>query len=679
MAVTPCSPTKMVGTDEDKITKKSRLSSPGKQQPQDPTSAEPRKRTKDPGVRVVGGRIYDSENGKTCHQCRQKTRDFAAFCKRMKGNKMCTIKFCHKCLLNRYGEKAEEVACLDSWSCPKCRGICNCSFCMKKRGQQPTGILVHAAKATGYSSVYELLDHKGFEVLNLMRNASQKNSPISKKGLVAPERSCDKENYNVGQTDDNLCQRKEKQKVLKKIKKESGVKDSTDCNRTYLEEEKVNMLEIDLNEVPASPSKRKRLLGGDKLQTENVDDSKDAKVKSSSSNSGKHFDSNANKSDDSDESNILANGKVDDVNGKHLPKKCKAKKHAIKRLREHDNNGPILPQGTRLMEVAGVELLPEDVGPALQFLEFCRAFSKVLHMNKGQAESILREIARGRGRRGTYSAIVQFHINLLSIIWKDRGERPLPYSAAGSGDAWVEALGKFIGESQFLLKELPLTCFNKGLEGYNNLDPSRKLSVLNFLCDETLCTEKMRSWIDEENMKLIERRKVAKEKVVLARRKEKDLKEKLKNDMAKAMLSLREGAVLTISEHGNLISKIREETERAHVEMLETLELLPKKKQRRDAMRTEPIRLECNGQAYWKLEGHCNSLKIMLQDCENWELVANKDKWFAFDEEDEKVIERYISSSRNRQKSQNNPTKMASNTNSSLITDFSAEDSQTAL
>ena len=28
----------------------------------------PRKRTKDPGVRVRNGRIYDSENGKTCHQ-----------------------------------------------------------------------------------------------------------------------------------------------------------------------------------------------------------------------------------------------------------------------------------------------------------------------------------------------------------------------------------------------------------------------------------------------------------------------------------------------------------------------------------------------------------------------------------------------------------------------------------
>jgi len=98
-------------------------------------------------------------------KCRQKTMDFAAACAIQKGNKLCTLKFCHKCLLNRlawwrnsritnfvkqlrrflhlsffsihfgwwcfrYGEKAEDVALLDDWQCPKCRGICNCSFCM---------------------------------------------------------------------------------------------------------------------------------------------------------------------------------------------------------------------------------------------------------------------------------------------------------------------------------------------------------------------------------------------------------------------------------------------------------------------------------------------------------------------------------------------------------------------
>lgn len=30
--------------------------------------ADKKKRTKDPGIRVKGVRIYDSEHGKTCHQ-----------------------------------------------------------------------------------------------------------------------------------------------------------------------------------------------------------------------------------------------------------------------------------------------------------------------------------------------------------------------------------------------------------------------------------------------------------------------------------------------------------------------------------------------------------------------------------------------------------------------------------
>ena len=49
------------------------------------------------------------------------------------------------------------MAQLEDWKCPKCRGICNCSFCRKKIGCAPTGILVHKAKATGFSSVSEML------------------------------------------------------------------------------------------------------------------------------------------------------------------------------------------------------------------------------------------------------------------------------------------------------------------------------------------------------------------------------------------------------------------------------------------------------------------------------------------------------------------------------------------
>uniref|UniRef100_A0A6N2L3E5 Zinc-finger domain-containing protein n=1 Tax=Salix viminalis TaxID=40686 RepID=A0A6N2L3E5_SALVM len=140
-------------------------------------------RTKCPGVPVVGGRIHDSQNGKNCHQCRQKTLDFAAVCTTQKGNKLCTLKFCHKCLLNRYGEKAEEVALLDNWQCPKCRGICNCSFCMKRRGHKPTGVLVHTAKENGFSSVSELLQVKGLENLNYYKDVKENNVSPKKSAL----------------------------------------------------------------------------------------------------------------------------------------------------------------------------------------------------------------------------------------------------------------------------------------------------------------------------------------------------------------------------------------------------------------------------------------------------------------------------------------------------------------
>ncbi|XP_013618674.1 PREDICTED: uncharacterized protein LOC106325193 isoform X2 [Brassica oleracea var. oleracea] len=126
-----------------------------------PSGKKPSKRKTNPGVRVVGGRIYDSSNGKCCHQCRQKTMDFVASCKAVKNNKQCKLNICHTCLLNRYGERAQEVATLSDWHCPKCRGLCNCSFCRKEKGLEPTGILSHRAKASGLSSVSELLQVEG--------------------------------------------------------------------------------------------------------------------------------------------------------------------------------------------------------------------------------------------------------------------------------------------------------------------------------------------------------------------------------------------------------------------------------------------------------------------------------------------------------------------------------------
>ncbi|KAM9340267.1 cell division cycle-associated 7-like protein [Symphorus nematophorus] len=102
-------------------------------------------------------KIWDKENGSSCHQCRQKTLDTktvcrSGFCVGAKGQ------FCGPCLKNRYGEDVRAVLLDPNWSCPICRGMCNCSLCRKKEGRCATGILVGLARYNGHDNVHEYLE-----------------------------------------------------------------------------------------------------------------------------------------------------------------------------------------------------------------------------------------------------------------------------------------------------------------------------------------------------------------------------------------------------------------------------------------------------------------------------------------------------------------------------------------
>ncbi|KAH7307037.1 hypothetical protein KP509_22G043400 [Ceratopteris richardii] len=117
-------------------------------------------RCKNPGRRVLGGRIYDSVLGVTCHWCRQKTVEDHVFCCR------CPVAFCGGCLKNRHGEDIEvESQKGVKWTCPRCRGgcgegckhCCNCGPCRKAQGLDPTGLLVHTARACGFTNVHDYL------------------------------------------------------------------------------------------------------------------------------------------------------------------------------------------------------------------------------------------------------------------------------------------------------------------------------------------------------------------------------------------------------------------------------------------------------------------------------------------------------------------------------------------
>ena len=105
----------------------------------------------------VSEKVYDAENGSSCHQCRQKTLDMkslcrSGFCVGVRGM------FCGVCLNNRYGQDVREALKDAEWACPPCRDKCNCSICRKKRGKAATGVCSGVAQVNGYTSVEAYLD-----------------------------------------------------------------------------------------------------------------------------------------------------------------------------------------------------------------------------------------------------------------------------------------------------------------------------------------------------------------------------------------------------------------------------------------------------------------------------------------------------------------------------------------
>jgi len=106
---------------------------------------------------------------KTCHFCRQRTTEAKTVCSRCEGvnnfyGGPARGYWCGSCLWLRMGENIDEVRDLNSWVCPACRDLCNCSGanCMRiKRGWFPTNQLSHEAREQGFKSVahYLVLTH----------------------------------------------------------------------------------------------------------------------------------------------------------------------------------------------------------------------------------------------------------------------------------------------------------------------------------------------------------------------------------------------------------------------------------------------------------------------------------------------------------------------------------------
>ncbi|KAL6552256.1 hypothetical protein OROGR_008410 [Orobanche gracilis] len=103
-----------------------------------------------------GQRMYDPAEGKSCHQCRQKTLGLHTECSKCK---LVTGQFCGDCLYMRYGENVKEVNENSDWVCPVCREICNCSRCRRDKGWMPTGAIYNRVAKLGFKSVAHYLIH----------------------------------------------------------------------------------------------------------------------------------------------------------------------------------------------------------------------------------------------------------------------------------------------------------------------------------------------------------------------------------------------------------------------------------------------------------------------------------------------------------------------------------------
>ncbi|XP_058228225.1 uncharacterized protein LOC131336410 isoform X2 [Rhododendron vialii] len=252
-----------------------------------------------------------------------------------------------------------------------------------------------------------------------------------------------------------------------------------------------------------------------------------------------------------------------------------------------------------------------------------------------------------RARPGKYSPAVQFHIQLLSLILEDLGEDSEAITQKNGKTSWLHALQKCASRSQSVLKKLKLDLFGREADDYDGLDSSQRLRLLVFLCDEVLCTAHVRSWIDDQNLKIIQNVKEAKEKNLAPKQKEKQLKQKMLDEVAKAII-VKNGAPLSISEHEAVVLQIKTEVAQACAEIMESQDMVPNGIKGSAAVRTEPILLDINGRTYWKLNGYSDNSNVLLHDVGTSDAVESSEKWFIFDVEQERKIEECISSQRKR-------------------------------
>ncbi|PNX84639.1 hypothetical protein L195_g040702, partial [Trifolium pratense] len=200
-------------------------------------------------------------------------------------------------------------------------------------------------------------------------------------------------------------------------------------------------------------------------------------------------------------------------------------------------------------------------------------------------------------------------------------------TASDGKNSWLKVLEELTIASDLVLKDFPVDCLKKGNSGYCNLDM------------------KLRKYMDEQNEIFAEEKKAAKTKVAEAKEKERSLKQKLKDEIAKPVISNEDS--LSNSAHAALLAKIKSEAAEARAELIGAKGTMPKRNQCCETLRIEREYLDNNGKALWKLRSY-NDDVFLLQDVKiNDEDASEVDeKWFVYAPEQKEEVNKYISSRR---------------------------------
>lgn len=650
-----------------------------------------RKKNHNPGVRIQGSRIYDSENGRTCHQCRQKTCDKSAHCKAVWKGKPCTQYFCSNCLFNRYSEVVDEVRKVSGWSCPRCREECNCSICRKRLGLPPTGILVHAAKASGYLSVKDMLHGTktekdeviittGYSDQDIVRGASpSKGSELEKENIVS---------------------------VPFKVRNEPIVFEYPAKARQKNELGQIPQKEVGcLVSLSDSPTQSMEMKACSLVKNKHGSNLSSDSEKDSTSSSKRKL----------DVFDLPSDGEAEGVEGDEetdfIEKRARISQYPLDPIDQsayHARLKKMMPKGQKLNLVEGVDFEEDLVSGALQLVEFLHAFSKTLGITGGQARSILKELQRGGIiRRAEQSAFVQLHVKLLKMILSE--DSNILSSLSSEEKSWLVVLSKHLvshpcpprgwsklpcgsasqevllheekcqesdvesknPQSEDALEDTSNDVFRvssqlaKGAEGYANLKLQEKLELLNMLCDDALETNVLRSYIEQAADDNVEKLREKRDAVSAVRKEVKEAKEELQKqkniEVAKRIEAAKNPKKqAALEKHLRLLEKSRLKLQSANEKLIAAKG--PNGSPGNLALRTEPILFDPFGRSFWRLHSGTGSSQILMRgpcelltsetEGEENKVKGDEETWTVFSKEQIDSLEAYFSACREGNKRQ---------------------------